>query len=109
MKKKNTIISDWLNIHNNSEIDEQVKKQLEEKTKWEDLQFPRVKNIQPVLVSDSIQGIPTEDMPRRMDEMYQSVFNHALEIMNKELNEIRNVQGKEDRIKYLEELLKKWS
>ena len=33
MKKKNTIISDWLNRYNNPEIDEQVKKQLEEKTK----------------------------------------------------------------------------
>lgn len=109
MKKKNTIISDWLNLHNNPEIDEQVKKQLEEKTKWENLQFPIVKNIQAKSLADSIEGIPTEDMPGRMNEMYQSVFNNAVETINKELNEIRNIEGKEDRIKYLEELLAAWS
>ena len=109
MKKKNTIISDWLNLHNNPEIDEQVKKQLEEKTKWENLQFPIVKNIAAKSLADSIDGIPTEDMPGRMNEMYQSVFNNAVETINKELNEIRNIEGKEDRIKYLEELLAAWS
>ena len=41
--------------------------------------------------------------------MYQSVFNHAVETINKELNEIRNIEGKEDRVKYLEELLAAWS
>lgn len=109
MKKKNTIISDWLNRYNNPEIDEQVKKQLEENTKWENLQFPIVKNIQAKSLADSIEGIPTEDMPGKMNEMYQSVFNHAVETINKELNEIRNIEGKEDRIKYLEELLAAWS
>jgi hypothetical protein len=79
------------------------------KTKWEDIKFPIVKNIQPVLVSDIIEGIPTEDMPKRMEEMYTSAFKHALETINKELNEIRGVEGKEDRVKYLEELLAAWS
>lgn len=80
-----------------------------DKTKWEDIKFPIIRNIQPVLAADSIEGIPTEDMPRRMNEMYQSVFNHAVETINKELNEIRNVEGKKDRVKYLEELLVAWS
>jgi len=79
------------------------------KTKWEDIKFPIVKNIKPVLASDSIEGIPTEDMPKRMAEMYTSAFNHALETIHKELNEIRDVEGKEDRVKYLEELLLAWS
>lgn len=80
----------------------------EEEKKWEDVKFPVVRNIQPMLAADIIQGIPTEDMPRRMNEMYQSVFSHAVETINKELNEIRNVEGKEDRVKYLEELLVAW-
>ena len=80
-----------------------------DKTKWEDIKFPIVRNIQPVLVADIIEGIPTEDMPRRMNEMYQSVFSHAVETINQELDEIRNVEGKEDRVKYLEELLVTWS
>jgi hypothetical protein len=79
------------------------------KTKWEDIKFPRVKNIQAKTIADSIEGIPTEDMPKRMDEMYTSVFKHALETIRKELNEIRGVEGKEDRVKYLEELLAAWS
>jgi len=79
------------------------------KTKWEDIKFPIVKNIQPVLVSDIIEGIPTEDMPKRMEEMYTSAFKHALDTIHKELNEIRGVEGKEDRVKYLEELLVAWS
>ncbi len=81
----------------------------EEKTKWDNFQFPIVKNISPRLLSDEIEGIPTEDMPRRMAEMYKSVHNHALETINKELNEIRGVEGKEERVKYLEELLSAWS
>jgi hypothetical protein len=68
-----------------------------------------VKNIKAKTLADSIEGIPTEDMPRRMGEMYQSVFKHAVEKINKELNEIRNIEGKEDRVKYLEELLAAWS
>jgi hypothetical protein len=79
------------------------------KTKWEDIKFPIIKNIKPVLASDSIEGIPTEDMPKRMAEMFASVHNHALETIHKELNEIRGVEGKEDRVKYLEELLAAWS
>jgi hypothetical protein len=79
------------------------------KTKWEDIKFPIVKNIQPVLVSEIIEGIPTEDMPKRMAEMYTSTFKHALDTIHKELNEIRGVEGKEDRVKYLEELLVAWS
>jgi hypothetical protein len=79
------------------------------KTKWEDIKFPRVKNIQAKTVADSIEGIPTEDMPKRMAEMYVSVTKHALETIHKELNEIRGVEGKEDRVKYLEELLVAWS
>jgi lipoate synthase len=80
-----------------------------DKTKWEDIKFPIIRNVNPRLLSDDIEGIPTEDMPRRMNEMYQSVFNHAVEKINKELNEIRNIEGKEERIKYLEELLAAWS
>ena len=80
-----------------------------DKTKWEDIKFPIVKSIKPVLASDSIEGIPTEDMPKRMEEMYTSAFKHALEKIHKELNEIRGVEGKEDRVKYLEELLAAWS
>ena len=34
-----------------------------DKTKWEDINFPRVKNIQAKSLADSIEGIPTEDMP----------------------------------------------
>lgn len=80
-----------------------------DKTKWEDTKFPIVKNISAKSLADSIEGIPTEDMPKRMYEMYQGVFKHAAETINKELNEIRNVEGKEDRVKYLEELLVAWS
>ena len=79
------------------------------KTKWEDIKFPIVKNIQAKTLADSIEGISTEDMPKRMEEMYTSTFKHALETINKELNEIRGVEGKEDRVKYLEELLVAWS
>ena len=73
-----------------------------------DLKFPRVKNITARTLADSIESIPTWDMPRRMNEMYKSVFNNARDVINKELNEIRGVEGKEDRVKYLEELLKSW-
>ena len=79
------------------------------KTKWEDIKFPVVKNIQAKSLADIIEGIPTEDMPKRMSEMYTSVFKHALDTIHKELNEIRGVEGKEDRVKYLEELLVAWS
>ena len=78
------------------------------KTSWEDIKFPIVKNIQPISLADSIEGISTKDMPRRMEEMYQSVFKHAVDTINKELNEIRGTEGKEERVKYLEELLKAW-
>jgi hypothetical protein len=79
------------------------------KTKFEDIKFPIVKNIQAKTLADSIEAIPTEDMPKRMAEMFASVHNHALETIHKELNEIREVEGKEDRVKYLEELLAMWS
>lgn len=82
---------------------------MSKETKFEDIKFPIVKNIKPVLASDSIEGIPTDDMPKRMAEMYTSAFNHALETIHKELNEIRGVEGKEDRVKCLEELLARWS
>lgn len=78
------------------------------KKKFEDIKFPIVKNIQPISLADSIEGISTKDMPRRMEEMYQSVFKHAVDTINKELNEIRGTEGKEERVKYLEELLKAW-
>ena len=78
------------------------------KTSWEDIKFPIVKNIQPISLADSIEGISTKDMPRRMEEMYQSVFKNAVDTINKELNEIRGTEGKEERVKYLEELLKSW-
>ena len=79
------------------------------KRKWEDIKFPIVKNVQSKTLASSIKGIPTEDMPRKMNEMYQAAFKYALETIRKELNEIRGVEGKEDRVKYLEELLTKWS
>ncbi len=81
----------------------------EDKTNWEHIRFPIVKNIDGRTLADSIEGIPMEDMQRRKEEMIQSVHNHALETINKELNEIRGVEGKEDRVKYLEELLTAWS
>jgi len=81
----------------------------EEKTKWEDIKFPIIRNVNPRLLSDDIEAISKEDMPRRMYEMYQGVFKHADETINKELNEIRNVEGKEERVKHLEELLAVWS
>ena len=81
----------------------------DEKTKWEDIKFPIIRNVSAKTLADSIVGIPTYDMPRRMAEMYASVHNHALETINKELDEIRGVEGKEDRVKYLEELLAAWS
>ena len=81
----------------------------EEKTKWEDFQFPIVKNISPRLLSDEIEGISTEDMPRRMAEMFESVFDNAVKTINEELEKIRGVEGKEERVKYLEELLSAWT
>ena len=81
----------------------------EEKTKWEDLQFPIIKNVSPRLLSDEIEGIPTEDMPRRMAEMFESVFDNAVKTINEELEKIRGVEGKEERVKYLEELLSAWT
>jgi hypothetical protein len=81
----------------------------EEKTKCEDFQFPIVKNISPRLLSDEIEGIATEDMPRRMTEMFESVFDNAVKTINEELEKIRGVDGKEERVKYLEELLVAWS
>ena len=82
---------------------------IEEKTKWEDIKFPVIKNISPRLLSDDIEGIPTEDMPRRMAEMYTSVHNNAVKTINEELEKIRGVEGKEERVKYLEELLAAWT
>jgi hypothetical protein len=81
----------------------------EEKTKWEDLQFPIIKNVSPRLLSDDIEGIATEDMPRRMAEMFESVFDKAVKTINEELEKIRGVEGKEERVKYLEELLAAWT
>ena len=81
----------------------------EEKTKWEDIKFPIIRNVSPRLLSDEIEGIPTEDMPRRMAEMFSSVFTNAIKTINEELEKIRDVDGKEERVKYLEELLAAWS
>ena len=81
----------------------------EEKTKWEDFQFPIIKNVSPRLLSDEIEGIATEDMPRRMAEMFESVFDNAVKTINGELEKIRGVEGKEERVKYLEELLSAWT
>jgi hypothetical protein len=77
--------------------------------KFKDIKFPIVKNISPRLLSDEIEGIPTEDMPRRMAEMFESVFDNAIKTINEELEKIRGVEGKEERVKYLEELLSSWS
>ena len=38
------------------------------KTKWEDIKFPIVKNIKPVLASDSIEGISTEEIENFIKE-----------------------------------------
>ena len=81
----------------------------EEKIKWEDIKFPVIKNISPRLLSDDIEGIPTEDMPRRMTEMFESVFVNAVKTINEELEKIRGVESKEERVKYLEELLSAWT
>lgn len=81
----------------------------EEKTKWKDIKFPVIKNVSPRLLSDEIEGIATEDMPRRMAEMFASVHNNAVKTINDELEKIRGVEGKEERVKYLEELLAAWT
>jgi hypothetical protein len=81
----------------------------EEKTKWEDLRFPIIKNVSPRLLSDDIEGIATEDMPRRMAEMFASTFSNAVKTIEDELSKIRGVEGKEKRVKYLEELLSAWT
>jgi hypothetical protein len=41
--------------------------------------------------------------------MYTSVHNNAVKTINEELEKIRGVEGKEGRVKYLEELLSSWS
>lgn len=86
-----------------------TKMKMNKKTKWDDIKFPIVRNIKAKTLANEIEGIPTEDMPKRMAEMFTSVHKHALETIHKELNEIRGVEGKEDRVKYLEELLLAWS
>ena len=75
------------------------------KINFEDIKF----NIPPRTISNDIEGIPTKDMPKRMNEMFESVFEHTVKKIHEELNEIRGVEGKEDRVKYLEELLAAWS
>lgn len=72
------------------------------------LKFPIVRNVQPTTLADQIEGIPTEDMPRRMAEMFSDVQKLAVEIIEKKLEELRGTEGNEDRIAYLEDLLKKW-
>lgn len=81
----------------------------EEKTKWEDIKFPVIRNVSPRLLSDEIEGISTEDMPRRMAEMFASTFSNAVKTIEDELSKIRGVEGKEERVKYLEELLASWT
>ena len=80
-----------------------------EKTKWEDIKFPVIRNVSPRLLSEEIEGIPTEDMPRRMAEMFASTFSNAVKTIEDELSKIRGVEGKEERVKYLEDLLAAWA
>lgn len=63
------------------------------KTKWEDIKFPIVKNVQAKTLADSIEAISKKDMPRKMNEMYQAAFKYALETIRKELNEIELKQN----------------
>ena len=41
--------------------------------------------------------------------MYTSVHNNAVKTIEDELSKIRGVEGKEERVKYLEELLAAWT
>ena len=75
---------------------------------WGSIKFPIVRNIQPTTLADQIEGIPPEDMPRRMVEMFSDVQKVAVETIEKKLEELRGTEGNEDRIAYLEDLLKKW-
>jgi hypothetical protein len=77
-------------------------------TDWSKITFPIVKNVQAKLAAADIEGIPTEDMPRRMGEMFANVQKIAIETMEKEISEIEGVEGKEERLEYLKDLLKKW-
>lgn len=85
----------------------------EEDKKYEDgfdsIKFPIIKNLSPKSLKDVIEGISSEDMPRRMADMFASAHNKAVETMQNELKEIRGVEGKEDRVKYLEDLLNTWT
>lgn len=77
-------------------------------TDWSKIKFPIVRNVQAKLLAPDIEGIPTEDMPKRMSEMFDNVSKIAIETIEKEILEIKGVDGKEDRLEYLKDLLKKW-
>ena len=65
--------------------------------RWASIKLPIVRNVNPKLAADDIEGIPTEDMPRRMAEMFKSAYSKATETMKKELEEIRDTEGSEER------------
>ena len=76
-------------------------------TDWSKIKFPIVKNVQAKLASTDIEGIPTEDMPRRMSEIFANVNKIAVETIEKEISEIEGAEGKEERLEYLKDLLNK--
>ena len=78
-------------------------------TDWSKIQFPKIKNIQPKLLADDTEGIPTEEMPKRMAEMYANVHKTAIETMKKRIEENEGVEGKEEYVAYLKDLLEKWN
>ena len=77
-------------------------------TDWSKIKFPIIRNVQAKLLAPDIEGIPTGDMPKRMSEMFDNVSKIAIETIEKEILEIKGVDGKEDRLEYLKDLLKKW-
>jgi len=77
-------------------------------TDWSKIKFPIVRNVQAKLLAPDIEGIPTEDMPKRMAEMFANVSKIAIETIEKEIAEIEGVAGKENRLEYLKDLLKRY-
>jgi hypothetical protein len=80
---------------------------MEDKNKsiFDSIQFPIVRNFHPRTIGMDLESIPSSEMPRRMGEMFKDASKHMRNTINKELDEIRGVEGKEERVKYLEELL----
>lgn len=77
-------------------------------TDWSKITFPKVKNIQPKLMADDIEGIPTSEMPKRMAEMYANVHKTAIKAIKERIKENEGVEGQEAYVAHLKDLLEKW-